>query len=134
MSSEPFIALAAAAALVLLIADRAFADGVYVGKSETTQQAISPDSFGRCPTESDIKITIAGQTVTYQNVDRGGPVSGTLQGNQFSIEGTTGNGIYAVELSITGVVDGDTVQGTRTSQTRGGTCSGTFRATRQAGG
>lgn len=56
---------------VLLLSAPAFADGVYVGKVKNTPSPSGQGVALFCPGETDVKITISGQSVGYPALPSG---------------------------------------------------------------
>jgi len=105
-------------------------DGVYVGKSKMTSQGYSASgSPVSCKREYDIKITVAGNAITGENLSIGGKASGTVQSNgSFTAKGGLS---VQTQATVEGSIQGNTIRGTYTQMTRNATCSGTFVATRK---
>jgi cytoskeletal protein CcmA (bactofilin family) len=105
-------------------------DGVYVGKSKMATQSYSQaGSAVSCKREYDIKLTVAGNSVTGENLSIGGKASGTVQ----SDGSFTAQGGLAVQTQarIQGKIQGNTIRATYTQMTRNATCTGTLQAVRQ---
>lgn len=105
-------------------------DGVYVGKSKMTSQSYSgAGSPVSCKPEYDIKITVAGNVITGENLSIGGKASGTVQSNgSFTAKGGLS---VQTQATVQGSIQGNSIRGTYTQMTRDATCTGTLAATRQ---
>jgi len=105
-------------------------DGVYVGKSKLQGQNYqSSGARVSCKPEYDIKITIAGNRLTGENLSIGGKATGTVQPDgSYTASGGLGT---LTQASSQGRVQGNVVRGTFTQMTNGATCTGTLEATRQ---
>ena len=122
--------LAASFMSIAAVAWAAGFDGVYVGKSKMTSQGYSASgSPVSCKREYDIKITVAGNAITGENLSIGGKAAGTVQSNgSFAAKGGLS---VQTEATVQGNIQGNTIRGTYTQRTRNATCSGTFVATRK---
>jgi hypothetical protein len=105
-------------------------DGTYVGKSRMTGQSYSDTgSPVSCKQEYDVKITIAGNTLTGENLSIGGKASGTIQsdGSFFAQGGLA----VQTQATIQGHIANNILTGNYTQMTRNATCTGTIQAKRQ---
>lgn len=105
-------------------------DGTYVGKSRMTGQSYSNTGAAvSCKKEYDIKITIAGNTLTGENLSIGGKASGTVQsdGSFFAQGGLA----IQTQATIQGRIANNVITGNYTQMTRNATCTGTIQAKRQ---
>jgi hypothetical protein len=105
-------------------------DGTYVGKSRMTGQSYSDTgSPVSCKQEYDVKITIAGNTLTGENLSIGGKASGTIQsdGSFFAQGGLA----VQTQATIQGHIANNILTGNYTQMTRSATCTGTIQAKRQ---
>ena len=105
-------------------------DGTYVGKSRMTGQSYSDTgSPVSCKQEYDVKITIAGNTLTGENLSIGGKASGTVQsdGSFFAQGGLA----VQTQATIQGHIAKNIITGNYTQVTRNATCTGTIQAKRQ---
>jgi hypothetical protein len=105
-------------------------DGVYTGKSKMTGQSYSDTgSAVSCKQQYDIKITIAGNSLTGENLSIGGKASGTVQsdGSFFAQGGLA----IQTQATIQGKISNNVIRGSYTQRTRNATCTGTIEAKRQ---
>jgi hypothetical protein len=105
-------------------------DGIYTGKSKMTGQSYSDSgSPVSCKQQYDIKITIAGNSLTGENLSIGGKASGTVQSDgSFFAQG----GLAAqTQATIQGKITKNVIRGNYTQVTRNATCTGTIEAKRQ---
>lgn len=105
-------------------------DGTYVGKSTMTDAAYAMEGARlACQRQYDIKITIAGDRVTGENLDTGGKATGTIKADgSFTASGGTG---AITQASAEGRIEGSVVRGTFSQRSKNTTCTGTLVATRQ---
>jgi hypothetical protein len=105
-------------------------DGVYVGKTKMTSQSYSATgSPVSCKREYDIKITVAGNVISGENLSIGGKATGTVQKDgSFTAKGGLS---VQTQATVQGKIQGNTIRGTYSQMTRNATCSGTLAATRQ---
>ncbi len=105
-------------------------DGTYVGKSRMIGQSYSDTGAAvSCKKEYDFKITIAGNTLTGENLSIGGKATGTVQsdGSFFAQGGLPPQ----TQATIQGKITNNVIHGSYTQQTRNATCTGTLQATRK---
>lgn len=105
-------------------------DGTYVGKSRMTGQSYSDTGAAvSCKREYDIRITIAGNTLTGENLSIGGKASGTVQsdGSFFAQGGLA----VQTQATIQGRIANNAISGSYTQRSRNATCTGTIEATRK---
>lgn len=105
-------------------------DGVYIGKSKMTSQGYSTTgSPVSCKPEYDVKITVAGNVLTGENLSIGGKAKGTVQSDgSFTAKGGLS---VQTQATVQGQIQGNTIRGTYTQMTRNATCTGTLAAMRQ---
>lgn len=121
--------VAASFSSLVAVAWAAGFDGVYIGKSKMTSQGYSSTgSPVSCKREYDIKITVAGTTITGENLSIGGKATGTVQADgSFTAKGGLS---IQTQATVQGNIKGNTIRGTYTQMSRNATCSGTLSATR----
>ena len=105
-------------------------DGTYIGKSRMTGQSYSnTGSPVSCKREYDIRITIAGNKLTGENLSIGGKATGTVQSDgSFFAQG----GLAAqTQAFIQGQIADNVIRGNYTQRTRNASCTGTIEATRK---
>ncbi len=105
-------------------------DGTYIGKSRMTGQSYSDTGAAvSCKREYDIKITIAGNTLTGENLSIGGKATGTVQsdGSFFAQGGLA----IQTQATIQGRISNNVIRGNYSQVTRNATCTGTIEATRR---
>jgi hypothetical protein len=105
-------------------------DGTYVGKSRMTGQSYSDSgSAVSCKQEYDIRITIAGNKLTGENMSIGGKATGTVQsdGSFFAQGGLA----IQTQATIQGKITNNVIRGHYSQVSRNATCTGTIEATRR---